>query len=141
MATSLKDSTILVRTDEMKMRWGEMDSLSHMNNVAYMRYFEESRVAWFHELEINYNSNSEGPILGTITCRYLKSALYPTTFGLTSYVGKLGRSSFTMYHQLFNLHDESEVFAEAEATLVWADILAGKSRPIPNWLRLVIQGD
>jgi acyl-CoA thioesterase FadM len=46
-----------------------------------------------------------------------------------------------MYHQLFNLHDESEVFAEAEAILVWADILAGKSRPIPNWLRLVIQGD
>ncbi|MBT6412518.1 MAG: acyl-CoA thioesterase, partial [Betaproteobacteria bacterium] len=38
------------------MRWGEMDSLAHMNNVAYLRYFEESRVAWFNELEIDYES-------------------------------------------------------------------------------------
>ena len=56
MNASLKDSMRLVRTDRMSMRWGEMDSLAHMNNVAYLRYFEESRVAWFNDLEIDYTS-------------------------------------------------------------------------------------
>ncbi len=136
----LKESLRLVRTDRMSMRWGEMDSLAHMNNVAYLRYFEECRVAWFEELGIDYNSKSEGPILGTITCRYVKSAVYPATFSVTSYVGRLSRSSFGMYHQLVNYSDESEVFAEAEAILVWADISLGKSRPVPDWFRAVIQG-
>ena len=136
----LKESLRLVRTDRMSMRWGEMDSLAHMNNVAYLRYFEECRVAWFEELGIDYNSKSEGPILGTITCRYVKSAVYPATFSVTSYVGRLSRSSFVMYHQLVNYSDESEVFAEAEAILVWADISLGKSRPVPDWFRAVIQG-
>ena len=54
MDLSLKESMRLVRNDRMTMRWGEMDSLAHMNNVAYLRYFEESRVAWFNELEIDY---------------------------------------------------------------------------------------
>ena len=136
----LKESMRLVRADRMSMRWGEMDSLAHMNNVAYLRYFEECRVAWFEELGIDYNSKSEGPILGTITCRYVKSAVYPATFSVTSYVGRLSRSSFGMYHQLVNYSDESEVFAEAEAILVWADISLGKSRPVPDWFRAVIQG-
>ena len=136
----LKESLRLVRADRMSMRWGEMDSLAHMNNVAYLRYFEECRVAWFEELGIDYNSKSEGPILGTITCRYVKSAVYPATFSVTSYVGRLSRSSFVMYHQLVNYSDESEVFAEAEAILVWADISLGKSRPVPDWFRAVIQG-
>lgn len=141
MEFSSRDSMRLVRTDRMSMRWGEMDSLAHMNNVAYLRYFEESRVAWFSELEIDYDSRSEGPILGTISCRYVKSAIYPVTFLVTSYVGRLGKSSFVMNHQLTNFKDESEIYAEAEAVLVWADINAGKSRPVPNWFRKVIQGE
>ena len=141
MEFSLRESMRLVRTDRMSMRWGEMDSLAHMNNVAYLRYFEESRVAWFNDLEIDYQSESEGPILGTISCRYLKSAVYPATFMVTSYVGKLGRSSFVMYHQLTNCMEDSEIYAEAEAVLVWADIAAGKSRPLPDWFRAVIQGE
>ena len=141
MDLSLKESMRLVRNDRMSMRWGEMDSLAHMNNVAYLRYFEESRVAWFNELEIDYESTSEGPILGTISCRYLKSAVYPATFIVTSYGGKLGKSSFGMYHEMVNTNNKSEIYAEAEAILVWADISAAKSRPVPVWLRQIIQGD
>jgi acyl-ACP thioesterase len=53
----------LVRSDSMTMRWGEMDALSHMNNVAYMRYFEEVRIAWFEDLPITYHPKGDGPIL------------------------------------------------------------------------------
>jgi acyl-CoA thioester hydrolase len=129
----------LVRSDSMTMRWGEMDALSHMNNVAYMRYFEEVRIAWFEELPITYHPKGEGPILGTITCRYIKSAVYPARFIMTTYVGDLGRSSFKMHHQMMDADDTTVIYAEADAVLVWADIGEGKSRPVPGWLRAIIQ--
>jgi acyl-CoA thioester hydrolase len=130
----------LVRTDRMTMRWGEMDALGHMNNVAYLRYFEEVRIAWFESLKLDYRPGSEGPILGTITCKYVKPAIYPVEFEITSYIGKPGNRSFFMWHELYNANDPTERFAEAEAKLVWIDIAASRSRPMPDWLRGMLQG-
>ena len=125
----------LVRTDRMTMRWGEMDALGHMNNVAYLRYFEEVRIMWIDSLGIEYRTGNEGPILGTLTCRYLKPAVYPVEFEITTYIGRAGKSSFFMWHELYNADDPSERFAEAEAKMVWIDISASRSRPMPDWLR------
>ena len=130
----------LVRTDRMTMRWGEMDALGHMNNVSYLRYFEEARISWFESLDIEYRVGGEGPILGTITCKYLKPAIYPVEFEITSYIGKPGNSSFFMWHELYNANDPKERFAQAEAKLVWIDIGVGRSRPMPDWIRAEIQG-
>ena len=130
----------LIRTDRMSMRWGEMDALGHMNNVSYLRYFEEVRIAWFKSLDLEYTAGTEGPILGTITCKYLKPAIYPVELEITSYIGKPGNSSFFMWHELYNASDPAERFAEAEAKLVWIDIGAGRSRPMPDWLRQMLQG-
>ena len=32
---------------DMQMRWGEADSLNHMNHVVYFRYMEEGRIQSF----------------------------------------------------------------------------------------------
>ena len=42
--TMKKEEGRLVRVDRVPMRWGEMDALSHMNNVSYFRYFEQARI-------------------------------------------------------------------------------------------------
>ena len=123
----------------MTMRWGEMDALGHMNNVAYLRYFEEVRIAWFKSLELDYRVGNEGPILGTITCKYIKPAVYPVEFEISSYAGNPGHSSFMMWHELYNANDREQRFAQAEAKLVWIDIGASRSRPMPDWLREKIQ--
>ena len=41
------------------LRWGEMDALGHINNAAYLRYFEESRVAWSASLGIHLDGKGE----------------------------------------------------------------------------------
>lgn len=28
-----------IHVESMRLRWGEMDALRHLNNVAYFRYF------------------------------------------------------------------------------------------------------
>jgi len=129
----------LVRTDRMTMRWGEMDALGHMNNVSYLRYFEQVRIMWIDSLGIEYRSGNEGPILGTLTCKYVKPAIYPIDFEITTYIGRPGKSSFFMWHELYNADDATERFAEAEAKMVWIDISASRSRPMPDWLRAKLQ--
>jgi acyl-CoA thioesterase FadM len=32
---------------EIPVAWGEMDAFQHVNNVAYIRYFESGRIAYF----------------------------------------------------------------------------------------------
>lgn len=130
-----KEEGRLIRVDRVPMRWGEMDALGHMNNVSYFRYFEQARISWFDSLKIDYRPGSEGPILGTINCRYVRPAIYPVELEVTSYVGKPGRSSFAMYHELYRADDPQTLYAEAEAVMVWIDISEGRSRPLPDWIR------
>lgn len=130
-----KEEGRLVRTDRVPMRWGEMDALGHMNNVAYFRYFEQARISWFDGLDISYKQGSEGPILGTLSCRYIRPAVYPADIEVTTYVGKPGRSSFAMFHEMYLAGDPQTLFAQAQAVMVWIDISEGKSRPLPDWMR------
>lgn len=130
-----KEEGRLVRTDRVPMRWGEMDALGHMNNVSYFRYFEQARISWFDGLQIDYRPGTEGPILGTLSCRYIKPAIYPADLEVTTYVGKPGRSSFGMFHEMYLAGDPAILFAQAEAIMVWIDISEGKSRPLPESIR------
>ena len=34
---------------KIPVRWGDMDSFQHVNNVSYFRYFESARIAYFNE--------------------------------------------------------------------------------------------
>jgi acyl-CoA thioester hydrolase len=130
-----KEQGKLVRVDRVAMRWGEMDALGHMNNVSYFRYFEQARLSWFDALGINYSASAEGPILGTINCKYVKPAIYPLDIEVTTYIGQPGRSSFMMFHEMYKAGDPATLYAEAHAVMVWIDIAQGKSRPLPDWLR------
>ena len=123
-----------VQTAEMEMRWGEMDPLGHMNNVSYFRYFEESRISWFNKLPIVYKPQDQGPILGTINCKFLRPAIYPEIFLVKTSIGKLGNKSFFMWTEM--LGKKSEIcFAEAEAKMVWIDMRTGHSCKMPTWFR------
>jgi acyl-CoA thioester hydrolase len=135
----VKEQRKLMRTDRVPMRWGEMDALGHMNNVSYFRYFEQARISWFDSLQIDYRPGSEGPILGSISCRYLKPAVYPVEFELTTWIGQPGRSSFRIWNELYRAGNPAERYAEAEAAMVWINISDGRSRPLPDWMRSLLQ--
>ena len=130
-----KDEGRLVRVDRVPMRWGEMDALGHMNNVSYFRFFEQARISWFDSLKIDYRPGSQGPILGTLSCKYVKPAVYPVDIEVTTYAGKPGRSSFMLFHEMYRAGEPASLFAEATSVMVWIDISEGKSRPLPDWMR------
>jgi acyl-CoA thioester hydrolase len=128
-----------IHVERMRLRWGEMDALRHLNNVAYFRYFEEARIHWFATLGIDYADEGEGPILGSIDNRFLKPAIYPADVLIELRVNRIGNSSFALGHAMRLESDPAIVFAEGEAVLVWIDIASGKSRPLPQRIRALLQ--
>ena len=125
----------LVHVEHMKMRWGDMDALGHMNNTVYFRCFEQARISWFDGLGIDYREQKQGPILGSISCRFRIPVVYPADLTVSLHASKPCTSSFVLMSSIYDEANPSRVYATGEAVMVWIDLVGGKSRPIPEWLR------
>ena len=125
----------LMWVEKIKVRWGDMDAVGHVNNAAYFTYMEQARVSWFESLKVQVDSSRHGPVIVSASCNFIKPIVYPATVEVSVYGGKPGCSSFRMYHEIY-LENHPEVkFAEGEATVVWIDRELGKSIPLPEELR------
>jgi len=127
----------LVHVEHMTMRWGDMDALGHMNNAVYFRYLEQARISWFESLGVDYGQG-EGPILGNISCRFRIPILYPAELAISLCASNARNSSFVLTSEITDRSD-ARVYATGEAVMVWIDLAAAKSRPLPDWLREIIQ--
>ena len=121
------------------VRWGEMDSLGHVNNTEYLRYFEESRIRWSESMNLRLDGRGEGMILLKTTVTYKKQLSYPANVEVVLFAGEIGRSSFHVINTLTVEGDNSPA-AIGEFIIVWFDYPAGKSLPIPASLRAVLEG-
>ena len=50
------------------LRWADMDSFGHVNNVVYLRYLEQARVDWMFETA--REAGVEKFSLGTVVARH-----------------------------------------------------------------------
>ena len=76
MSNLLKDYPVII---EFPVAWGEMDSMGHVNNIVYFRYFESARIAYFEKMDLmGYMAETGiGPILGEISCKFKIPLSYP----------------------------------------------------------------
>lgn len=125
--------------ERLRLRWGEMDAMRHLNNVSYFRYFEQARISWFEALGLDPAGSVEGTVLGSISCRFIKPALYPCDVVVALWPTRIGNSSFTMGQQMYRDGGDGEVYAAGDATMVWIDIATGRPRPLPESMRVLLQ--
>src|SRR5512134_275734 len=116
----------------MRMRWGDMDALGHMNNTVYFRLLEQARISWFERIGADYKKLPEGPILGSIACRFIVPIVYPADLEVTLLAGAPRRSTFPLFSEIRVAGESPRVHARAEAVMVWIDLKDGKSRPLPE---------
>jgi acyl-CoA thioester hydrolase len=117
------------------VRWGDMDSYGHVNNVFFIRYLEDTRFALFtpdifdlfppganglmagHRIEYRAPlSYSDGPITSTL------------------WITRIGTSSFEIGYRLASA-EGATVYAIASTALVIVDAASGRPVPIPDPLR------
>ena len=128
----------LVHVERMRMRWGDMDALGHLNNTVYFRYLEQARISWFDSLGVDYRQQPEGPILGSISCRFVLPAVYPADLEVTLVAGSPRHSTFPLYSVIRDEREHDRIYARAEAVMVWIDLKEGKSRPLPDALKALL---
>jgi acyl-CoA thioester hydrolase len=123
------------------IRWGDMDMMGHVNNTVYFRYIETARIAWLEEIEGAPDPAGTGPVIVNAHCSFLKQLKYPGDIEVSTYVGPPGRSSFEMTHEIRLVGPDGQpgaVHAEGGAKIVWVDLQAEKSVPLPDVVRSLL---
>ncbi|USD66931.1 acyl-CoA thioesterase [Vibrio sp. SCSIO 43136] len=112
---------------EIKVAWGEMDALNHVNNAVYFRYFETARLDYFNRIELmeEMYDTQVGPVLGATDAKYILPVTYPDTLLVGTNVIDLQDDRFTMEYQVFS-QQQSKVTTVGHATVVMFDFKTKK---------------
>jgi acyl-CoA thioester hydrolase len=121
---------------ELAIAWGEMDAFGHVNNVAYFRYFESARIAYFERVAAlaEMARTGCGPILAETRCRFRLPLTYPDGLVVGARASAVGEDRFTLEHAVGSAR-AGRIAAEGEGVIVWYDYRAGAKAPLPPALR------
>ncbi len=119
--------------------WGEMDAFQHVNNVAYARWIETGRIAYFGRIGFLERMKAEGvgPILARLTIDYRRPVTFPDTVRVDVTTTKIGRSSLTLAYRVWSEAQQAEVVT-AEDVIVVMDYRAARTTPVDDALRSAI---
>ena len=124
---------------ETPVAWGEMDSMGHVNNAVYFRYFESARLAYFERVGFldEMRRSGVGPILATTTCRFRKPLTYPDRVRVGVTAHDLQEDRFTM---LYCIESEAlgTIAADGEALIVTYDYNKKCKAALPDSVRQAI---
>ncbi len=124
----------------ISVRWSDLDSYGHVNNVCFLTFMGEARVALNHAIDptilpTERASEATGVLLiARQDLRYLtqlEHRLEP--YAVRTGVARIGRTSLTFAHEIVDPLD-GRVFARGAAVLVHAD-LTGRPTPVPEAVR------
>ena len=107
------------------VRWSDIDSYDHVNNVRYFDYLQEARIAFLSQvMETTGDFFAEYPcVLVSQTVDYLRPILlrHPP-YDVDVWIDSVGTSSYTLGSRIVDRSGESEdVYAKAVSVLVAVD--------------------
>ncbi len=123
-----------------KVLWGEMDSLQHVNNAVYFRYFEQARIEILHDLNFDLDQRSlgeEGPILAKIDCSFRSPLIYPDDIVIGSWVKGIGNSSVLIDHEIWS-ETQKTVVTHAASVMVFVNFKTGEKIRVSEAIRKMI---
>lgn len=130
----------LVHTLRMRLRWGDMDAMGHVNNTVYFRYLEQARIEWFTDVGCEPDPRGEGPVIINAHCTFLRQLKYPGEIEIRTFVGPPGNSSFETYQEIRRTDQLEVLSAEGGAKVVWVNFPLEKSMPLPAGVRALLVG-
>ena len=125
---------LVLRTD-----WSEMDLFGHVNNVAFMKYVQASRVNYWETAGITvlHQTKNIGPMLAGTSCQFKKPLYYPGNVRIEAHISFIKNTSFGIHHQIFD--NEGHLAAEADDVMVLFDFNKNEKTPFPAHIRQVIE--
>lgn len=122
----------------MKVRWSDLDALGHVNNSRFFTFFEQARIEWLEQTGWGDGDVPGGPVVVTASCQFKKPIGYPAAIEVRLFAGPLGTSSIPTYYEIRT--EAGELAALGEAVMVWIDTTTGRSMPLPDAVRTMLEG-
>ena len=118
-----------------RIRYGDLDTNAHLNNVAVHQFFESARVGYmrglFPEIDPLGRAGGFGMIFAETHVRFASPGFYEEHVRVDVRPEELRRSSVKIAFQMVCEGDERLV-AEGWGTLVGYDYAAGRAAPLPE---------
>lgn len=120
------------------VRWGDMDSLGHVNNAKFFTYDEQSRLEYFRLFDdvVPEMWKAQGLILARLGCDFLQQLHYPATLDIGFRITRFGRSSMDTESAMFS---GEQLVAVSQGVVVWFDYRAQKAAAIPDVVKALIR--
>ena len=134
-APDLTDAKTFHRWTEVSLRFSDQDSLGHINNVAYTAYVEQARVALIDGLLRNRGAELDY-LLASVNIDYRREMHFPGVVEVGARLIRIGNKSITTGYGLFK---DGDNVATAGSVNVFFDPKTGKTAPIPDNLRRVLE--
>ena len=128
-----------------RVRYGDLDTNRHLNNVAVHQFFESARVAYMRDLfpeldPLGREDNVFGVIFAETHVRFRSPGFYEEQLRPHVRVEDLKRSSVKIAFKIVAEADQRLV-AEGWGTLVGYDYTAGKAAPLPGYVAERLAGE
>jgi acyl-CoA thioester hydrolase len=110
-----------------QMRFADIDSLGHVNNVRFFDYLEDARMAMLYLDPVKEGGESHR---GLVVARHEIDYMRPLTFRaepvrVETWVTDLGVAKFGLAYEI---RDDAEVFVRAHSVLVAYDVASARPR-------------
>lgn len=135
--TTAKDYPVVI---EFPIQWGDLDAYGHVNNLAYLRWFEAARAEYARKVGVVTlpGQPGVGGIVASLRCKYLRSVAYPGVVSACVRINKLTIAGVSLEFQIFDAATGVPA-ASGGCEVVLVDIASEKPVPIPDDIRAAVE--
>ena len=124
---------------DLKIEWGDMDALRHVNNIEYFKYFQVARIAYFEKIASDgvLREKRIPLILASTQCKFIYPLAYPDSISVGVRVDAMADQYFTMKYAVVS-DKHQRLAAIGDAKVVMFDYVNNKKAYIPDEIRKTI---
>ena len=114
------------------LRWADMDSLGHVNNVTYVDYLQEARVDMLavHAPETGGEALAEGVVVVRHEVEFVAPLVFrPEPVRIETWVSRIRAASFTMRYEILDELPDGERRVYVRARSVLTPFVFAEERP------------
>ncbi len=121
---------------EIQVRYGDLDTLGHVNNALYLTYFELGRVLYFRKYLPAFDTTDVKFVIARAEIDFKKSITMGDEVILETSLDTVGNTSFTFLHRITN-RDGTVIYATGKIVAVSIDENKKPSK-VPEELRNLV---
>ena len=118
---------------ELQVRFGDLDALGHVNNAAYLSFFELGRIDFFMKFLTGFHSKEVSFVVAHAEIDFRIPIYFEDRPSITTEIERVGTTSISFIHKILRQGDEA-LLSSGKTVIVWVD-KNGMKNAIPEKIK------